>query len=163
MPSAVGSLRTWWVAFHIGGAFAVSGQTGDHHIRQEVLQRNVRDQTFVFGRWTEAGDTETHLTLLGEVSTLDGRLFKLMNSFHIWGYSRRGTSRLLVFNERDEYVGNYYADMPTDLPVQLDEGCLIFRKTPGDECDTGDTTRIDFTGHLPEHFFVECKGEFDFH
>ena len=60
---------------------SLEGQVTDNEILQMVLDKNIIDSLFIFGKWTENGQTETHLKYLGEVTTKDGRVFKIMNSY----------------------------------------------------------------------------------
>lgn len=134
------------------------GQVNDDTIRQHVLEKGKIDSTYIFGKWSKEGQTETHLTYLGEIKTADGRTFKIMNSFWIWGLSNRGTSSILIFNERNQYIGMYGADINT-LPYKMESGYLLFKNTD-ETCDKNNTTKINFTKGLPKTIFITCKGEF---
>src|SRR5215218_6252410 len=83
-----------------------NGQVDDQNMWQTVLEKTKVDSTFIFGRWTEKGETETRLTYLGQVNTKHGQTFKIVNSLWLWGLSQRATSRILVFNSKNQYVGN---------------------------------------------------------
>jgi len=140
-------------------AITVVGQINDNSIRKQVLKENKVDCLFVFGRWTINGGTETHLKYLGQVMTSDGRIFKIMNSCWFWGLSRRATSRILIFNGKNQYVGNYCLGMTNDLPDKLENGILIFTNTDNEGCDKSLVTKVDLTKGLPEHIFLRCEGE----
>lgn len=135
------------------------GQVNDNSIRQQVLKENIVDSLFVFGRWTVNGDTETHLKYLGQVMTSNGQIFKIMNSCWFWGLSHRATSRILVFNGKNQYVGNYCLGMTNDLPDKLENGILIFTNTDNEGCDKSLVTKVDLTKGLPKHIFLRCEGE----
>ena len=135
------------------------GQVNDNSIRQQVLKESIVDSLFVFGRWTINGGTETHLKYLGQVMTLDGRIFKIMDSCWFWGLSRRATSRILVFNGENQYVGNYCLGMTNDLPDKLENGILIFRNTNKEDCDKSIVTNVVLTKGLPKHIFLRCERE----
>ncbi|MBX2972964.1 MAG: hypothetical protein KF797_07670 [Flavobacteriales bacterium] len=138
---------------------SVKGQTGDGAIRAQVLELGIVDSTFVFGKWTQDGRTEeTQLTYLGELTTSDGRTLKVMNSTCIWGYSRRATNRILVFDGEERYIGNYPVGMTYELPSSIESGQLVFRcmeKGGG----RGVVTKVDLSDGLLKEFFVDCWGE----
>jgi len=142
----------------IGQSFS-SGQVNDASIRQYVLQKAIVDSTFIFGKWTENGGTETHLKYLGQLTTVHGQTFKILNSTNFWGLSHRATSRILVFNDQNKYVGNYHVTMITDLPTKLENGKFIF-KNIAEDCDKNLSTEIDLKKGLPKQFFRKCKSKY---
>ena len=138
---------------------SVYAQVNDQNIRLKVLQKSRTNHTFKFGRWTEDGGTETHLRYLGKVSTKSGQTFKIMTCIWFWGLSKRATNRILVFNERNQYVGNYGVTMIYDLPTMMKNGGLIFENSIEDSsCDIHTRTVINLKHDLPKSFFRRCKG-----
>ena len=137
----------------------VYGQVNDQTIRQRVLKKAIIDRTFIFGKWTDKGGTETHLQYLGQVTTKHGQIYKILNSMWFWGLSHRATSRILVFNQDNKYVGNYYVTVTTDLPTKMKSGKLIFENTK-EECDKKIKTIVDLKNGLPTQFFRKCKDKF---
>ncbi len=133
-----------------------SGQVNDQKIRRQVLEKGIVDSLFIFGKWKPGGQTETHLKYLGKVITKSGKIFKIVNSSWFWGLSRRATSRILIFNEKNQYLGGYYLTMTYDLPTSLENGNLIFHNTDPD-CDSKVVTIVDLKNGLPKAFFRECK------
>lgn len=142
----------------IGQSFS-SGQVNAQNIQQNVLQKAIVDSTFIFGSWTENGGTETHLKYLGQLTTVHGQTFKILNSTNFWGLSHRATSRILVFNDKNKHVGTYYVTMVTDLPTKLENGKFIFKNMP-EVCDNNLITVADLKKRLPKQFFRKCKGEY---
>jgi len=138
-------------------AFVLNGQVNDSAIRCQVLEKGLVDSLFVFGTWTENGQTETHLKYLGQVTTTEGKTLKVMNSIWIWGASRRATTRLLVYNDKNEYVGNYVLHITSDLPDRMVNGKLIFTNRDNEGCDLNLTTEIDISQGLPPSIFIQCK------
>lgn len=134
------------------------GQVDDDTIRKYVLEKGIIDSTYIFGKWSKDGQTETHLTYLGEVKTADGRTFKIINSYWVWGLSHRATSRILIFNERNQYVGNYYVDI-TSLPYKIEDGYLLFQNTDSKHCDKNNITKINLNTGLPKMIFITCTGK----
>jgi len=141
-------------------AFTVKGQVKGNELRQQVLEKDLIDSLFIFGKWTESGQTETHLKYLGTVTTKDRRVFKIMNSCWFWGLARHATSRILIFNDKNQYLGNYKLGMTYDLPDKLENGELIFTNMDNEECDKELITKVDFANGLPKEFFIKCKGKF---
>lgn len=137
---------------------SVKGQVINSELRQRVLRANNVDSLYVFGNWTENGQTETHLKYLGEVPTTDGQILKIVNSVGYWGLSHRATSQILIYNVKNQYVGNYGSLMPSDLPVKLENGWLVFTNVDNLDCDNNLITKIDFTAGIPKQIFIKCKG-----
>ena len=137
----------------------ISGQLNDENIRKKVLQKAIIDREFIFGKWTEKGGTETYLKYLGKFTTKRGQTFKILNSIWFWGLSQRATTRILIFNEKDEYVGNYYLTVTSNLPTKLENGKLMFKNYDAD-CDKNLTTIIDLKKGLPKQFFRKCNGQY---
>jgi hypothetical protein len=131
----------------------------DQKIRQQVLEKGIVDSLYVFGKWTEHGGSETHLKYLGQVTTKKGQIFKVVISSWIWGLSHRATSRILIFNNKNQYVGEYYVTTIYDLPTKLQSGNLIFENTD-DDCDKKLLTVVSLNNGLPKQFFRKCKGKF---
>ena len=134
-------------------------QKNDGNIRLEVLHKNVVGKEFVFGKWDDKEETETHLTYLGKLKTDKGKTYKIMNYVWIWGLSFRATTRILIFNGRNQYLGNYTLTTDEELPTELNNGILIFRNI-GPECDKKLVSRINFKKGLPQEFFRECNNKF---
>lgn len=131
-------------------------QTEDDFNRQMVLKNNITDSLYVFGKWSQNGETETQLKYLGLIKTDKGN-FKIMTSFFLWGLSKRVTSRILIFNEQNEYLGNYYVGGRQDFPEKIEMNQLLFLHAESDECDKKIVTRLSFEKGIPEQFFIECK------
>lgn len=138
--------------------FGVS-QTNDNYLINKVFTENQIGKEFVFGNWNENGETETHLTYLGEVKTDKGKIHKIMNSSLIWGLSGRATNRILIFNQKNQYLGNYFLTQKSDLPTELKNGTLIFTNTDSN-CDVNINSKINLRKGLPKQFFRECKNGF---
>ena len=82
-----------------------------------------------------------------------------MNSIWLWGLSERATSRILIFNFKNQYVGNYYLSNTDQLPTILRNGKLIFTNQ-SEDCDKKLITTINLNDGLPKQFFRECKDKF---
>ena len=133
-------------------------QINDQNIRLEVLRKNIIGKEFIFGKWNEKGGTETHLKYLGKVKISDRKIYKIMNSVWVWGLSKRATNRILIFNEKNQYLGNYNVSVNLDLPTELQNGILIFRNLDSN-CDKNVVSKINIKNGLPKEFFRECKNK----
>lgn len=131
-------------------------QINDAIIRQEVLEKNIINREFVFGKWTEKGGTETHLKYLGKVKTSGGKVYKIMNSVWNWGWSKRATNAILIYDGKNQYLGKYTVSMTLDLPTELQNGILIFRNL---DCNKNIASKINLKNGLPKRFFREYKNK----
>lgn len=96
------------------------------------------------------------LNYLGKVKTKEGRVFKIITSKWYWGLSPRATSRIVVFNHKNQYLGNYYVGMTYDLPERIESNSLVFSNKNRDDCDPKVKTIISFQNGLPKKFFLRC-------
>ena len=80
-----------------------------------------------------------------------------MTSSWFWGLSKRATSRILVFTNENEYLGNYYVGMTYDLPEKIENNQIVFMHSETDDCDKKVITRLSFNDGIPKEFFLECK------
>lgn len=127
------------------------GQIDDSKFRSTVLKKNIIGKEFSFGECDQKGGHETTLIYLGSVKTKKGKIFKIMNSIWTSGMSCRATSRILIFNAQNQYIGNYYMFDSCDLPTKLENGFLIFKN--GDGCDRKIKTKINFNIGIPKSMF----------
>lgn len=65
----------------------------------------------------------------------------------------------MVFNEKNQYLGNYSVTLDTDLPTELKNGILIFKNTDVD-CDKNLVSEINLKKGLPKKFFRKCKNNY---
>jgi len=152
MPQKVVSILLLCVSFNIA-----YGQAVNKTQCKKVLIKGCVDSTYTFGKWTQDGQTETHLKYLGQVVTKSGNAFKLINSVFFWGLSHRATSTILIFDSKNQYVGCYLSHT-SDLPTRIKNGNLIFENLAND-CDSTLTTIVDLKNGLPRQFFRKCKGK----
>lgn len=138
------------------GIHTANAQGDSRNMEQEVLQKGIADSLVIFGKWTKDGDTEKHVTYLGQLTTKRGSTFKIVNSILFWGLSKRATSQILVFNEKNQYVGHYTVTTIYDLPDKLRNENLIFLNKDKD-CDKNVVTTINLRNGLPKQFFRKCK------
>jgi hypothetical protein len=135
-------------------AFAQSKPDKD---RQLVLQRNKPGKTYVFDRSKKGHYNRRELTYLGKLKTNDGRVFKILTSIAFSGSSPKATSRILLFNNKNQYTGNYYVGMIDDLPGKIENNALVFDNKKRVNCDPALVTRIPFNNGMPKQLFVPCR------
>lgn len=128
------------------------GQIDDSKFRHAVLKKNIISKEFIFGECDQKGSYETNLTYLGNVKTKKGKTYKIMNSIWTWGMSCRATSRILIFNYQNQYIGNYYMFDSCDLPTKVENGNLIF-KNVHNGCDRKVETTVTFKNGIPKSIF----------
>ena len=143
----------------ISFSIKLSGQVNDSSIRKIVLENNITDSLYVFGKWNKNKGTETHLKYLGIIKS-NHTNYKIMISSWFWGMSKRATSRILVYNQANKYVGNYYMSMTYDLPKKIENNQIVFLNTKNSSCDKKVITRLSFKKGIPEKFFLQCKNDF---
>lgn len=123
-------------------------------IRLQVLRLNHIGKTYKFN--TE-DNTVTYLRFLGCIQTIEGKNYKILTSIWKWGLSQRATSRILVYTDKDKYIGNYYLTTTDDVPSYIKNNKLVFINK-GSTCDSKLVTYVSFDNGLPKEFFRKCKG-----
>lgn len=97
---------------------------------------------------------------LGQIITTKGRILKFLTSRWYWGFAPRATSRIVVFNEKNQYLGDYYLTMTYDVPDKIENKSLVFISNENSSnCPPGFVTRISFRNGIPKQFFVKCNGD----
>ena len=135
------------------------GQIDPSKDRQTVLEHDTVGQTYVFDRSKKGDYNRTEITYLGKLEAKEGRIFKVLISRWYWGISPRATSRIVLFNNNNQYLGNYYVGMTNELPTKIENNALVFDNKERENCDPKIITRISFTNGLPKQFFLECKNK----
>ena len=121
--------------------------------------QNQIGKTFAFDRSEKESYNRTEITYLGKLRAKGGRVFKILISRWYWGRVPRATSRILVFNNKNQYLGTYYVGMTYDLPNYIEKNALVFKNEMRKGCDKKIITRISFTNGLPKQFFIECENK----
>ena len=133
------------------------GQLRDRGIRQKVLKTEIIGKEYKF---VHRDSTVTRLKYLGKAKVKDGSEYKILTSLWLWKFSSGATSRILIYNVANRYIGQYWVGMPYDLPNSLINNQLIFLNSDnwGDNCDIKLITRVDLSSGLPKNLFIKCKG-----
>lgn len=133
------------------------GQTKQQDLRLSILRKNIVGRDFIF---KTKDNSTTHLKYLGVLRSKKGDSYKVMNSIWLWGQAHRATSRILIFNRNNKYLGNYYLTVTDDLPSFIKDNELVFINNAKDsDCDLKSTTRINFHNGIPGKFFRKCRGD----
>lgn len=133
-------------------------QVQDTMIFQQVLEKKIVDSVFVFGKWANEGETEeTRLTYLGQVTTNDGKILKVMNQMYFWGLSQHATSNILIFNDSNRIIGDYHVNSIPDLPEKLENGILVFINK--EEGCNHQITNVSLLNGIPESIFIPYRGD----
>ncbi len=125
-------------------------------MRQEVLKNDIKDSLFIFGKWDKSEGTETQQKNLGEIKSKK-EVFKIMTSIYFWGLSRRATNRILVFSQKNQYLGNYHLTMISDLPEKVEKNELVFLHFDDEDCNPQIASKLSFENRIPNEFFIEYK------
>ena len=132
------------------------GQSNKDSIYHIVLNKNITDSLYVFGKWNTINSTETHLKYLGSIKN-NNNIFKIIISSWFWGASKRATNKILVFNQNNHYLGNYYLTTKSDLPKKIENNKIIFFNNEDNNCDNKIVNSLSFNDGIPKEFFLECK------
>ncbi|CAL2103715.1 conserved protein of unknown function [Tenacibaculum sp. 190130A14a] len=138
--------------------FSLFSQVNNQSILIETLLKNQIGKTITYGKWTQFGGTETQLTFLGVINE-NGIEYKILNSSWIWGISKRATNRIMLFSNKNEYLGHYYITAKCDLPKRIKNNKLIFEPDKCDDCNHKQTI-IDFKKGIPKQLFITCRGSY---
>lgn len=127
---------------------------------QKVLERNNVGRKYVFDRNRNGHYNQTELTYLGKIKTNDGRIFKVITSTVFYGNSPAATNKIVVFNSKNQYVGNYSFGADFNLPKKIRNNVLVFdNKECGGLCDPSIVNQVSFEEGLPKQMFIECRNK----
>jgi len=155
-------LRTYFFLFILTCIANITVAQPTEQQIQTVLKANVIDSLYIFDHTVkQQGYTDYNivkLKYLGGVNTTKGDTFKLISSIWIWGLSQRGTTRILVYNDKNQYVGNYYMSLVSNAPIKLENGMLLFVNDKGRSGSNEKTVRVNLKHGLPNSFYL--NGDF---
>lgn len=95
---------------------------------------------------------------LGIVHTRQGRSYKILTSFFVFGASStcHGSSCIKIFDMQNRFIGAYYVGMPEGLPDILRKNKLLYLENTED-CNLRKTRSINLSNGLPKRFWVPCS------
>lgn len=132
---------------------SVSGAEDDffEKCRKTVLNENNPKHKYTF---KVAGKTidELNLEYLGDIKTKDIGILKILNSTQYFGLykdSKRANSSIVLYDNRNEYLGRYNVGNIKALPTKIKNSELVFLYSD-EECN--EATSIDFMIAFPSKF-----------
>jgi hypothetical protein len=94
---------------------------------------------------------------LGKIVTPRGCI-KVSYIQMVLGIAPRATRRIVIFNEKNQYSGDYYFTMTYDIPDKIESKYLVFINDKNCDCTPGLVTRVSFRKGIPRQSFLKCKG-----
>lgn len=125
-----------------------------------VLQHARIEKEYSFDRSRKDDLDSLVVVYLGKIVTTKGKVLQFLTSRWYWGSVPRATSRIVVFNEKNQYLGDYYLSTTYDVPGKIEDKFLVFISNKNSSnCPPGVVTRISFKNGIPKQFFVKCNGD----
>lgn len=124
-------------------------------LRLKVIKDSVIGKKFYFDFTKIDGCNKTFISYLGQIKTIKDKNYKILTCFYVHGQSCRGTSRIVIYDLDNKYIGNYYVTMPSDLPDTIINNNLVYLK-PNSDCNFRKGAKISFKNGLPKSFFIPC-------
>jgi hypothetical protein len=155
---------TLFLTSNLYGQQINSVQTFDDlkQLRLKVIKDSVIGKKFYFDFTKVDGCNKTFISYLGQIKTNKNKNYKILICFYVHGQSCRGTSRIVIYDLDNKYIGNYCVTM-SDLPDTIINNNLVYLK-PDSDCNFRKGTKISFDNGLPQNLFIPCdkanSGEF---
>ena len=124
-----------------------------------VLEGDAIGKEYSFGQKKRNKHDSLVLIYLGDVKTDKGRVLKILTSRWYWGLSPRATSRIIIFNQKNQYLGDYYLSMTNDMPDKIEDNFVVFTNDSESDCTPNLITKVSFKKGIPKRFFLRCKGK----
>ncbi|MDB5208966.1 MAG: uncharacterized protein JWR72_4041 [Flavisolibacter sp.] len=134
------------------------GQVNHRKSFQVVLEHDEVGKEISFGRSKQNNYDSLVLVYLGDIKTKKGQYLKILTSRWYWGLSPRATNRTIVFNQKNQYLGDYYLTMTHDVPDKIEESSLVFINNNESDCTPSLITKVSFKMGIPKKFFLKCRG-----
>ena len=126
---------------------------------QTVLKHAQIGKEYSFDKSKKDDYDNLVVVYLGKIITTKGRVLKFLTSRWYWGLAPRATSRIVIFNGKNQYLGDYYLTMTCDVPDKITGKSLVFINDKDCDCTPGLVTRVSFRKGIPKQFFLKCKGD----
>jgi hypothetical protein len=94
------------------------------------------------------------LVYLGKLRSDGGHIYKFLSMSSVTGRSMRGHGMLLIFDEKNRYLGKYNWGAIKEHG-QIANGVVLIPVDPG--CVPSNTYTLSVKKGLPKQFFFECK------
>ena len=135
----------------------VQGQAPNEWLK--VLRAGRINKEFIFDNPKDGVADKAWLKYLGVVSSKKGARYKVLSFISVHGISFRGTTKVLIFDTDNKYLGCYFLGMTCEAPDSIRNNAIVFTGKKECNCDPGRETLLNFKNGLPEKFFLPCRGE----
>src|SRR5437868_1670858 len=98
------------------------GQVNQNHSFQMVLHKAQVGRLYSFDKSKGSDHDRLDLIYLGKITTQKGNVLKVLTSRWYWRQAPRATSRIIMFNEKNQYLGDYYLTMTYEVPDRIETG-----------------------------------------
>ncbi len=142
--------------FLVNAAFA---QRTSAELRKLVLEQNVVDSTYTFDRSYPPDLDIIQLTLLGDIKLSNDQSVKILNSAWTWGADTTTTSRIIILDQDNNFLGDYNFYGFDKLPKRISNENLIFSYV-NEETGVSKDTSINFRDGPPKVFEVNGLGKY---
>jgi len=140
--------------------FLSYGQVNHKQAFKVALENDEVGKEISFSQTKRKNHDSLVLVYLGDIETKKGKKIKILTSRWYWGLSPRATSRIIVFNQKNQYLGDYYLTMTYDVPNKIEGTSLVFINEKGSDCTPDLATKVNFRNGIPKSFFLRCKGQY---
>jgi hypothetical protein len=124
-----------------------------------VLEGDAIGKEYSFSQKKGSNYDSLVLIYLGDVKTDKGCVLKILTSRWYWGLSPRATTHIIIFNQKNQYLGDYYLSMAYDIPDKIEDNSLVFANNKKSDCRPDLITKVSFNKGIPKRFFLRCKGK----
>lgn len=133
------------------------GQVNHQRAFQLALQRDNIGKEYSFSQTKVENHDSLVLVYPGKITTANGRILKILTSRWYWGLAPRATTRIIIFNDENQYLGDYHLTMTYEVPDKIEKTSLVFVIDKGKESTYKPTTKVNFKRGIPRQFFVETE------
>lgn len=155
-------LRTYFLLFIFTCIANITVAQPTEQQIQTVLNADVKDSLFVFDSSTKQGKAINYNTVeliyFGIVTTNGGATYKILTRIYTFGIGPHHNNRVIIYNDKNQYVGQYHMYAGYDLPTKMINGVLYFNNNGDGSCDKGTRFKLDLKRGLPKEFFLPCRG-----
>jgi hypothetical protein len=122
-----------------------------------ALKKASIGKAYVHDLTNKKGCNKTSIKYLGTIKTKNGKQYKVISSFFVFSAAStcHGTSKIKIYDIKNNYVGQYCIGMPDDLPTKISENKFVCW-TNSKECNSRKVFSINFEKGLPKKFFLPC-------
>ena len=135
------------------------GQVNHKKAYQLILQKDQVGKKYTFDKSQPKDYDRLELVYLGRIKTSRGRVLKIVTSRWYWGLAPRATSRIVVFNQDNQYLGDYYLTMTYEVPQKIEGSSLAFKIVTDTSRHLALITKISFKNGIPEKFFLPSEAD----